>query len=69
MVVSTYTKQIRDYYKILGISRRNATAEQIREAFLAKARKFHPDRNKSPEAESIFKLIEQAQAILSNQEI
>lgn len=66
LAVSTYRKQIRDYYKILGISRRNATTEQIREAFLLKARRFHPDRNKSPEAEKIFKLIERAKSILSN---
>jgi DnaJ-class molecular chaperone len=38
-----------NYYYILGISA-DATAEEVRKAYLALAKKYHPDKNKSPEA-------------------
>jgi len=57
----------RDYYEILGVSR-NATKEEIKNAYRKLALKYHPDRNKSPEAEERFKEISEAYAVLSDEE-
>lgn len=57
----------RDYYKILGVDR-DATQEEIKRAFRRLALKYHPDRNKSPDAEKKFKEISEAYAILSDPE-
>ncbi|MBS7610579.1 DnaJ domain-containing protein, partial [Candidatus Bathyarchaeota archaeon] len=57
----------RDYYEILGVSR-NATKEEIKEAFRKLAFQYHPDRNKSPEAAERFKEISEAYAVLSDDE-
>ena len=56
-----------DYYKILGVSR-NATPEDIQRAYRKRARKYHPDVNKSDEAESKFKEINEAKEVLSDPE-
>lgn len=55
----------RDYYDVLGVSR-GATKEEIRDAFRKLAFQYHPDRNKSPDAEERFKEISEAYAILSD---
>ena len=55
----------RDYYEVLGISRNN-TEEDIRKAFRKKAMEFHPDRNKSADAETKFKEINEAYQVLSD---
>ena len=57
----------KDYYDILGIQR-SASKEEIKRAYRDLALKFHPDRNKSPEAEERFKEISEAYAILSDDE-
>lgn len=57
----------KDYYEILGVPR-DATQEDIRKAFRKLALKWHPDRNKSPEAEEKFKEINEAYTALSNPE-
>ena len=58
----------RDYYDILGISK-DASEDQIKQSFRSLARKYHPDKNPDdPEAESMFKEIQEAYAILSNPE-
>ena len=54
-----------DYYDILEISS-DASAKQVKAAYRKKIRKYHPDVNKSPEAEKIAKLVNQAYTILSN---
>lgn len=55
----------RDYYDVLGISR-DATAEQIQQAFRTLARKYHPDVNKDPGAEDRFKELNEAYHVLSD---
>ena len=50
----------RDYYDVLGIPK-DATEDQIKQSFRSLARKFHPDKNPdNPEAESMFKEIQEA---------
>lgn len=55
----------RDYYEVLGVAR-DADAKAIKKAFRELAMKYHPDRNKSPDAEAKFKEIAEAYAILSD---
>ena len=57
----------RDYYEVLGINR-GASPDEIRRAYRNLAKEFHPDVNKSPEAEGKFKEINEAYAVLSDQE-
>jgi DnaJ-class molecular chaperone len=56
----------RDYYKILEISR-EATTEEIKEAYRRLAREYHPDLHPdNPTAEERFKEICQAYEVLSD---
>jgi len=55
----------KDYYEILGL-KRNATSSEIKSAYRKLARKFHPDVNKSKEAEEKFKDINEAYEVLSD---
>jgi len=57
----------RDYYDVLGVSR-NSGKDEIKQAYRKLALKYHPDRNKTPEAEEKFKEISEAYAILSDEE-
>lgn len=56
----------KDYYKILGISRQ-ATERDIKKAFRKLAVKYHPDKNKSAEAEKKFRDIAEAHEVLSDE--
>jgi len=58
---------MKDYYEILGVPR-NATQEEIKRAYRRLVLKYHPDRNKSKEAEEKFKEINEAYAVLSDPE-
>ena len=57
----------KDYYEVLGVQK-GATKDQIKDAYRKLALQFHPDRNKSPEAEGRFKEISEAYAVLSDDE-
>ncbi len=56
-----------DYYSVLGVPN-NAGADQIKKAYRELALKFHPDVNKSKAAEEKFKTINEAYAVLSDEE-
>ena len=55
----------KDYYEVLGI-KRDASKDEIKDAYRNLAMEFHPDRNKSPGAEEKFKEISEAYAVLSD---
>ena len=57
----------RDYYDVLGVPR-NASQEEIKRAYRRLARQYHPDVNKSPDAEAKFKEINEAYQVLSDRE-
>ena len=57
----------KDYYKTLGVER-NATKEEIRKAYKNLAKKLHPDINKSPDAAEKFKELNEAAAVLADDE-
>lgn len=55
----------RDYYEVLGVEK-SASADDLKKAFRKLALKFHPDKNKSKEAEEKFKEISEAYNVLSD---
>jgi molecular chaperone DnaJ len=57
----------RDYYEVLGVPR-TAPKDEIKDAYRKLALQYHPDRNKSPDAEEKFKEISEAYAVLSDDE-
>lgn len=57
----------RDFYEVLGVNK-GASQADIKSAYRKLALEFHPDRNKSPDAEDKFKEINEAYEVLSNTE-
>ncbi|MCL2643539.1 MAG: molecular chaperone DnaJ [Candidatus Bathyarchaeota archaeon] len=57
--------QKRDYYEVLGVEK-NATSDQLKNAYRKLAMQYHPDRNKEAGAEDKFKEISEAYAVLSD---
>jgi DnaJ-class molecular chaperone len=55
----------RDFYETLGVSK-SASKDEIKSAYRKQAMTWHPDKNKSPEAEEKFKEINEAYEVLSN---
>jgi curved DNA-binding protein len=59
---------MKDYYHVLGVQK-NATVDEIKKAYRKLALQYHPDRNKGDKAaEERFKEINEAYAVLSDQE-
>lgn len=46
----------KDYYKVLGLTR-DASETEVKKAFRALARQYHPDKNKADDAEEKFREI------------
>ena len=57
----------KDFYKVLGVSK-DASDDDIKKAYRKLARKYHPDVNKTKEAEEKFKDISEAYDVLSKKE-
>jgi len=57
----------KDFYEILGVGK-NASGTEIKSAYRKLALKYHPDKNKSADAEEKFKEINEAYEVLSDAE-
>jgi len=58
----------RDYYEVLGINKKSSDAD-IKRAFRSQARRYHPDKNPDDDdSERVFKEVQEAYAVLSNEE-
>ena len=55
----------RDYYEVLGVSK-DASADEIKRAFRARARDVHPDTSDHEDAEELFKELNAAYEVLSD---
>ncbi len=55
----------RDYYEVLGVSKK-ADESDLKRAYRDLARRYHPDLNPGPKAEERFKKINEAYAVLSD---
>ena len=56
-----------DFYDILGVSR-DASEEEIQEAYREKVREYHPDVSDDPDAEEKFKKAKTAKEVLTDEE-
>lgn len=56
----------KDYYEVLGVDK-NASQDEIKSAFRKLAKKYHPDVSKEADAEAKFKEIQEAYAVLSDE--
>lgn len=55
-----------DLYAVLGVQK-DSDNDTIKKAFKTMAAQFHPDKNPSPENEKIFKFVNRAFKVLSDQ--
>lgn len=55
----------RDYYEVLGLTK-SASQDEIKKAYRALAKKYHPDVSKEKDAESKFKEVQEAYDVLND---
>ncbi|XP_077567297.1 dnaJ homolog subfamily B member 9a [Stigmatopora nigra] len=65
LVIAELLLAEKDYYDILGVPK-DASERQIKKAFHRLAMRFHPDKNKHPDAEVTFREIAEAYETLSD---
>ncbi|CAB3405675.1 unnamed protein product [Caenorhabditis bovis] len=63
--LTSIAQEDEDPYSVLGISRR-ASQREVKGAYKAMAKEWHPDKNQSPEAHEMFMKITKAYDILSD---
>ncbi|MFB6096418.1 MAG: molecular chaperone DnaJ [Haloferacaceae archaeon] len=56
-----------DFYDVLGVSR-DASEDEIRQAYRTKAAEYHPDVSDEPDAEEKFKKVKKAKEVLTDEE-
>ncbi|KAG8439773.1 hypothetical protein GDO86_005804 [Hymenochirus boettgeri] len=66
LLISEIILAKKTYYDILGVPK-NSSERQIKKAFHKLAMKYHPDKNKSPDAEAKFREIAEAYETLSDE--
>ncbi len=56
----------RDYYEVLGVGK-DSNLQEIKKAYKKLAKEYHPDHNKSSDAESKFKEVQEAYDVLGDE--
>ena len=57
----------KDYYDVLGVSKESSEAD-IKKAYRKLAKEYHPDHNKSADAEERFNEVREAYEVLSSEQ-